>query len=354
MSARPLVVRCGAFGDVVLVTPLIRLLQARYRSAVDVVGTGAWTPQLLGHDPAVAHVQVLASRKTPYPLSPSQWALVRWLRDRGRGPVYLCDTTPETRALLLRGGVREDDIVDTAADDARRGDRLELWPDRWLALGMRDPAHAGATREVDAAAFRLPRLAIGDDARRDLVQWRRTKGLDGPLVLFQAGNKRTHKRGKLLTRDHPKYWPPERWAQVARAIWADRADAQVVLCGSPPEWPVLEDIRHACGDDPRLHNLANELPIPRLLALIEHAHSMVSVDTGPAHAAAALACPLVVLFGPAPIVKWRPIGPGPIAILGGELGADSLVADIEADAVAAAWRGLPVAGARAQPALSMP
>lgn len=354
MSARPLVVRCGAFGDVVLVTPLIRLLQARYGSAVDVVGSGVWTPPLLSNDPAVAHVQLLASRKTPYPLSPGQWALVRWLRNRGRGPVYLCDTTPKTRALLLRGGVREDDIVDTAPDDARRGDHLELWPDRWLALGMRDPAHAYAARDVDAAAFRLPRLVVDDKARHDLAQWRDGRRLDGPLVLFQPGNKRTHKRGKLLTRDHPKYWPPGRWASVARAVWTDRPDAQVLLCGSPPERTMLEDIRHACDDDPRLHNLADELPIPRLLALIGQAHGMVSVDTGPAHAAAALACPLVVLFGSAPIAKWRPVGPGPIVVLGGERGDDSVVADIGADAVAAAWRGLSSADGAGQADLSMP
>lgn len=340
MSARPLVVRCGAFGDVVMVTTLIRLLQARYGSAVDVVGSGAWTPALLAADPAVAHVQLLTSRTAPYVLNPSQWALVRWLRQRGRGPVYLCDTTPGTRALLLRGGVREDDIVDTTPDDLRRGDRLELWPDRWLALGLRDPANASPTRDVDPASFRFPRLVVTDEARRDLARWRRDKGLDAPLVLFQPGNKRTHKRGKLLTRDHPKYWAPECWGAVARAVWDDRPQAQVLLCGSPPEHAVLEDIRRACGGDPRLHNLAGELPIPRLLALIEQAQGMVSVDTGPAHAAAALGCPLVVLFGAAPPAKWRPIGPGRIELLGGEHGADGKVDDIPAQDVIDAWRRL--------------
>ena len=39
-----------------------------------------------------------------------------------------------------------------------------------------------------------------------------------------------------------------------------------------------------------------ELPLPRLLALQERAHSMISVNTGPAHSAAAMGCPLVVMF----------------------------------------------------------
>jgi heptosyltransferase-2/heptosyltransferase-3 len=44
----------------------------------------------------------------------------------------------------------------------------------------------------------------------------------------------------------------------------------------------------------------------RLLALCASAHSMISVDTGPAHAAAALGLPLVVLFGGQPQAQWLP------------------------------------------------
>ena len=81
--------------------------------------------------------------------------------------------------------------------------------------------------------------------------------------------------------------------------------------------------------------------MPRLLALLEQAHSLVSVDTGPAHAAAALGCPLVVMFGAASPAKWRPIGPGTITVLGGERGEASRVRDIPAADVIAAWSALP-------------
>src|SRR5690606_1215671 len=111
-------------------------------------------------------------------------------------------------------------------------------------------------------------------------------------------------------------------------------------CGSPPEHPLLEDIRAAADGDPRVFNGASELPIPRLLALVERAHGMVSVDTGPAHAAAALGCPPVVMFGAAPPAKWRPIGPGRILVLGGEHGAESRVSDLAPGQVVAAWRQL--------------
>ena len=338
MPARPLIVRCGAFGDVVLLTPLVRLLAARYGTPVDVVGAGAWTEPLLRHEPAVAHLQLVASRKTPYLLCPSQWALVRWLRRRGRGPVYLGDVNPEMRALLARGGVHPDDLV--ARDPA--GDATPmLWPDRWLAFGRRDPPHPYPTVAVDAEDFRYPHLALVDADRTDLAAWLDQAGLRGPLVLLQPGNKRTHKRGKLMTADHPKHWDARNWAAVAQAALASLPAAHVVLCGSPPEHPLLEDIRAAAGDDPRVFNGADALPVRRLLALIERAHSMVSVDTGPAHAAAALACPLVVMFGAAAPEKWRPIGPGPIRVLGGERGEASRVADLAPEAVVEAWRTLP-------------
>ncbi|WP_407352976.1 glycosyltransferase family 9 protein [Luteimonas sp. R10] len=337
-TAPPLIVRCGALGDMVMLTTLMRLVAARHESPVDVVSSGAWTAPVLAHAPTLGHLQLVTSRKTPYPLCPSQWALVRWLRTRGRGPVYLCDTDPEMRRLLARGGVHPDDLVERDAEEI--GAEM-LWPDRWLSFGQRDPARRYATAEVDAAQFRLPRLVVPEPSRQALAHWREREDLRGPLVLFQPGNKRTHKRGKVMTADHPKHWDPGNWAAVADAVLAELPDAQVLLCGSPPEHAVLEDIRAAAGHRPQVRNLANDLPIPRLFALLEQAHSLVSVDTGPAHAAAALDCPLVVLFGAAPPSKWRPIGAGPIAVLGGEEGERSRVADIAPDAVIAAWRALP-------------
>jgi ADP-heptose:LPS heptosyltransferase len=343
-SANPLIVRCGALGDMVLITTLIRLLAQRYRRPVDLLTSGGWTTPLLDRQPFVGHVQVISSRRTPYWLCPSQWRAVRWLRARGAGPVYLCDSTPEIRALLRRAGVGEETIVD-AYDPKRPVSPGKLWPDRWLEVGQRDPVRPWPTVSVDdPAIWRLPTLTVPSGAREDADAWLREHGWDvRPLVLFQAGNKRTHKRGRVATRQHNKHWPPGRWAALARAVLDDLPDAQVLLCGSPAEHGVIEDIRRYVGDA-RVSNIADALPIPRLMALLERAHSLVSVDSGPAHMAAAVGCPLVVLFGAAPRAMWQPIGRGPIVSLGGEQ-AGGRVDDITADAVIAAWRSLPTAPA---------
>lgn len=339
MSARPLVVRCGAFGDVVLATTLIRLVAARHGSRVDVVGQGGWTAPLLRHEPALGELHVLTSRNAPYWFDPSQRALVRWLKQRGRGPVYFCDGGGKVLDLLRRAGIPETDIVQRLrSDDEHEDGSPRLWPDRWLRMGSRDPAAFPAAHAVDPAPYRFPILGLSDADHAEMAQWKSTAGLGDTIVLFQPGNKRTHKRGKLLTENHPKHWPAENWAAVAQAVWRRLPQAHVVLCGSPAEHAVLEDIRLAAGRDPRLFNLANDLPIPRLLALEELAHSMVSVDTGPAHAAAALGCPLLVMFGGVSPQKWQPIGPGPIRVLGDEA---HWVRDIPAQAVVEAWQSLP-------------
>jgi len=52
----------------------------------------------------------------------------------------------------------------------------------------------------------------------------------------------------------------------------------------------------------------SQLPIPRLVALLAQAAGLVTVDSGPAHAAAAVGCPQVVLFGKALPSLYRPWG----------------------------------------------
>ena len=48
---RPLVVRFGAFGDMILLLPALNLLARRYGDACEVVGSGGWTEPLLRRVP---------------------------------------------------------------------------------------------------------------------------------------------------------------------------------------------------------------------------------------------------------------------------------------------------------------
>ncbi len=95
--------RCGAMGDMVLLTPLIRALHQRFGQPVDLVSSGPWTIPLLGGQPGVGEIYLLKSRKTPFWLSPRQRAVAKWLRSRGPGPAWFCDPGTVGRDVLRTG-----------------------------------------------------------------------------------------------------------------------------------------------------------------------------------------------------------------------------------------------------------
>ena len=170
--------------------------------------------------------------------------------------------------------------------------------------------------------------------------WIEAQGLNGrPLVLVQPGNRRTMRGSRLrISSADDKAWPIERWAALLQRVHAQLPRAAIVLCGAPRESLLLSWIA-AATQLPAV--VAAELPLPRLLALCARAHSMISVDTGPAHAAAALSLPLVVLFGAHSQLEWLPRSPGgsPVVGVGGPPQSTRLD-QIAVETVFEAWRAL--------------
>ena len=333
----PLIVRFAAFGDVVMLTALIDALAKRYGVPVDLLGSGPWTSELLANDPAVREIQLVTSRKTPYCLCPSQWQAVRWMATKRNVPVYLCDPEPQALALLLRGGIPRDNIL--RAWDSWPGVGAH-WVDWWNDVARQTPtAFADAAPPPNEGATHT-QLFVTDAERADCDAWLRDQGIaSSPLVLLQPGNKRTLKHGTSQQSDN-KYWSPENWATLVAAITSDLPDARVLLCGADAERAPLQAIAAQCGNEAVI-NLAGALPIRRLLPLVQRAHSMISIDTGPAHAAAALGCPLVVLFGAMGSTRWRPRSKGsPVIALESDRGEASKVMDITPEQVISAWRSL--------------
>ena len=335
---RPLVMRCGAFGDMVLLTPLLRLLRQRFGEPADVVSWGAWTRPLLHDQPDVREIFILDSRRRPYWTSRGQQRLVAWLRRRGAGPTWYCDGGPG-RGLLRRGGIADDQVCEANSVPWLAG---EHYIERWIRFArLTPPAYAGRVPCNGARVGNAAVLEIAAASRAALDDWLARRALAGrPLIVIQAGNKRTMRR--LFRRRHTntKYWPEERWGQVLRAVRAARPGHAILLLGVPQELALNEDIRRSAAV-PGLHNVADDLPIGILLPLLQRARSMISVDTGPAHAAAALGCPTVVLFGQADPVRLRPGGVDtPAAVLTGDVAGCPDILGISAEAVIRAWQEL--------------
>lgn len=339
---RPLIVRCGAFGDMVLLTALIRELHARWQRPVDLVASGAWSEPLLGGQPGVGRILTIRSRKTPYWLAADQRRLVRALRARGAGPTWLCDDSPEERRLLERAGIGADLIVDVRDHPLLPGEHAT---EQWRRLAAVTPAAwSGRVRPGESTGLHGCALRVPAADRADLDAWLAKRGLGAdPLILIQAGNKRTMRRGLKRLAPNQKYWPNDRWAEVVRGVRAERPDHRILLLGTGPEYVLNEEIA-ALAAVQGVHNAADDLPVRRLVALLERADALITVDSGPAHAAAAVGCPLVVLFGRASPSLYRPLGTAGSAVelLRGEVAGEPSMLGIGAGEVLEAWRRLPV------------
>lgn len=195
---------------------------------------------------------------------------------------------------------------------------------------------SGAKHRIGAAHFRNGyaynlRVPAAEEilARADLHSvesqfgWFKWLGLPdeqpGPTELFVAPSKRDAARAKLnaagidITQPYAilaptnefytKRWLPERYAVIAERLLA--RGFQIVLTGAPTAEQIaqVESVQAATAQ--KLAALTS-LNIGELVAAIADASLFVGNDSGPAHIAAAVKTPLVVLFGPASSVRWRP------------------------------------------------
>jgi heptosyltransferase-2/heptosyltransferase-3 len=337
---RPLVVRCGAFGDMVLVTTLIRDLAERFGCDVDVLTSGPWSEPLLRGQSGVGEILTVRSRKTPYWFSVGQQRVVRRLRSRGAGPTWYCDGNDAARPMLTRAGIPDDFIVDVKDHPLLPGEHAT---EQWRRLARLSPAAGAAVANTVAGDFAAASggcyLEVSDQQRADLERWLRGRDLSAvPLIAIQVGNKRTMRRGLRRLAVNSKYWPNERWAAVLRHVRARNREDAIVLLGTGPEYRLNEEIAALAGID-GLYNAADDLPIPRLVALLARAQGLITVDSGPAHAGAAVGCPQVVLFGKASTSLYRPWGTAgaDVKVLTGRVGGEPNMLGIETSDVLAGW-----------------
>ncbi|MFN2530500.1 MAG: lipopolysaccharide heptosyltransferase II [Pyrinomonadaceae bacterium] len=116
---------------------------------------------------------------------------------------------------------------------------------------------------------------------------------EGPLVAICPGS--TNSRAK-------------RWSAAAYANLADKLIATgkttVVLIGAPSELDVTSEVIDHMIEKPVV--LTGKTSVKNITAVLDAAELLVTNDTGPAHIAAALGTPSVVIFGPTNPSTTRP------------------------------------------------
>lgn len=290
-NSKVLLIRLGSLGDVVLVGAVIQAL-ARDRPDLEVrlLVKARYAP-LFRHDPRVARVIALEEMGGVWGLV----ALARSLRRERFDAVVDLHATPRSRFLgLLLGPAR---IIRY---------RKRHWA-RWAIvhapwLGIRVPrtvqAYLDAVAPLGGVSPCEPRLYVDAEAAREARAFLEEAGLG---------------LAETLVGVHPgSRWPAKRWtrsgfAAVIEAL-SDRPGVRVMVLGDETDRPFVDQVVAHLGRRP-IVAVGGELPLTRLVALIDRCAVMLANDSGPMHIAAALGVPTVALFGPThPRLGFAPQG----------------------------------------------
>ena len=140
-----------------------------------------------------------------------------------------------------------------------------------------------------------PRLQLPESARVAANDLRRAHGVANSFVLLHPGSARPE-----------KYWPAERWAEVANALHSVHGLEVIVTCGPDSfERAHVEEIKIKVESSK--FKVLHPPDLLTLAAVVERARLVISCDTAVVHLAAAFRVPQIALFGPTNPFHWRPM-----------------------------------------------
>lgn len=108
------------------------------------------------------------------------------------------------------------------------------------------------------------------------------------------------------TNSRAKRWPTDRYAALADRL-IDQCGADVLLVGSAAEEEVSLQVQKQMRN--RSVTLTGKTDLTELVAVLSLVDLLVTNDTGPAHIAAAVGRPTLVIFGPTNPLTTRPFSP---------------------------------------------
>jgi lipopolysaccharide heptosyltransferase III len=306
-QSRILLIRLRSIGDIVLLTPALAMLKAWRPDLRVSVLIEARFRELLEANPDVDEVLELDVGGTAGLATP-----LRLLHELRRRRFALC--------LNLHGGPRS--VWLTVLSGARwkagfhhyRARRVYdvLVPDARLILGHEN-VH---TAELQAAALYFLGLPPAGIPRAKLVvkpedhSWWQARR---PSFTLDPGRDYAviHPAAVYTT----KQWAAEKFAAIGRFLERERGLVPIYTCG-PGESATLDAVEQAADQSVQRLEGAG---LGQLAAALSGARVFVGNDSGPAHMAAALGRPMVVIFGSSSSRIWGP-WPRPVPAEAGSFG----------------------------------
>jgi heptosyltransferase-2 len=277
------IIKPGAIGDVLQLTPVIRALKSKHPDAkITLLVGSAATAELFRYNPAVSETIVYDKRGA----HKSLMSFIRlWKRlHASKFDLVMNFQRSNFKAWLLA---------------------LASFPCRILVY------HKARNRTVHAVVNYLETLAplgiTSTDLELELLPGPEAKAFAGNLLsAFKASNRPLIALNPGAS--HPlKQWGSGQFAALANILFRELA-ANIIIVGGSDDIPLSEEIAQHTASKPLL--LAGKLDLLQLGAVLEQCDVLVSGDTGPMHVATAVGTRVAGLFGSTDPARTGPVGRG--------------------------------------------
>lgn len=282
---RILLIKPGALGDLLQITPVVRALADKYPgSEISMVVGNAPSVDLFRHNPLIHETIVFDRRREHDSWFPfiHLWNRIR----RGRYDLVIHFQRSNLKVWLLAVAALPCRILVYHKARGRTVHAVLNHLETLAPLGI-------SPTDVD------PRLEFdpGPEGRRFAAE-----------LLGRTGHTDRHAVALNPGASHPvNRWNPDSFAALARRLVLE-LQARVILIGGGIEIDLSRKIAEQCGVT--VLDLTGKTDVLGLGGVLQSCALLVSGDTGPMHMATAVGTPVVALFGAADPARTGPVGPG--------------------------------------------
>jgi ADP-heptose:LPS heptosyltransferase len=293
---RLVVVRSDRVGDVIISSSCFPVLkQAFPKGELHFAAPSVMKPLFCAHDHLTSFIEV--------PKGESWWEQVKawramWRKIKPDAVAFLHpDSAGQMAAWLerikVRVGIKQRGwnwSLTLAVDEVRR---QGLKHEAAYNFEVLQPLGVGCPKQLAASLSLAPSVVE-----------RATKKLAGVKGRFAVLNPTAH---SLSAR-----WAPERFVELGRWLQRMKGLSLVVIGAEEGDRSVREIMASFSAFGIEALNLSGQTALDELAEILRRAEGLITRDTGPSHLAAAVGCPVVVIFGRStPLygpVRWRPLG----------------------------------------------
>jgi len=280
-----LIVKPGAIGDLLQLTPVVRALNLKFPVArISVIVGNSASVDIFRYNPSIHEIIVFDRRgeHRPLPAFVKLWQrlhgahydlvvnyqrsnLKTWLLVTAALPAHILVYHKERKKVIHAVQNHLETVLPLGIDPEAADNSLEL------VVGPEDEAYADTLLGLPGCAGKR-------------------------IVALNPGA------------SHPvNRWSPESFARLADHLTAE-CRVKVIIVGGDGDMALAEEITRLAASDPI--NLAGTTTLLQLGAVLKRCSLLVSGDTGPMHMATAVGTRVVALFGAADPARTGPVGAG--------------------------------------------